>query len=113
MVLLWKSVLLNKLHIQPFDSELMKQLKTRLNIALNQKMEITSIHKLALFLHPQYTSLKKLPMDDRLGVHQMARQYIAMLNHNDAVRRTSNEGGESSSRYFNNINRWCLAHFMR
>jgi hypothetical protein len=46
------------------DSELIKQLKPRLADALKLKFALSTIHHLALFLHPQYKALRKLSADD-------------------------------------------------
>lgn len=99
-VLLWKFLLLQKTKIDTLDSDLINQLKMRLASALEAKFEIIIIHKLALFLHPQYKSLKKLLPDDRLGVHQLAQDYIATLQCNDtaSAQRNNSDNQEGSSR---------------
>ena len=72
-VVLWQNVLLQRCQTHPFDSQLISQLKTRLKDALHDKFPTTVTHKLALFFHPQYKSLRKLAIDERQAVLQMAR----------------------------------------
>lgn len=97
-VLLWKSLLLQRTESHPLDSDLIKQLKERFHNALVEKWEMTETHKLAVFLNPQYKSLRKLSADERLAVHQLAREYIDMLKRNDAAVRDGNGSQASTSR---------------
>lgn len=82
-VVMWQNVLLQRCQTLPFDSQLITQLKARLKDSLHEKFPVTVTHKLALFLHPQYKSLRKLTIDDRQAVLQMARDYINVLKSND------------------------------
>lgn len=89
-VVLWQQLLLQKQKHQAFDSELIKQLKTRLFASLTEKFQVGTVHHLALFLHPQFRSLKKLSSTDKLAVHQLARDYIELLKRNDLQAANAN-----------------------
>ena len=68
-------------HLEPDfdDGNVILQLKSRLTSSLQDKWQMTTMHKLALFLHPQYKSLKKLDHGDRIAVHSLLRQLISAL----------------------------------
>lgn len=73
---------------QPFGCDVVKQLKLRLTDALPKKLEITTAHKMALFLHPQYKNLRKLSPDDKAEVHSFARGYTTVLKKRDQVKQS-------------------------
>lgn len=77
--------MLQRCQTHPFDSQLISQLKARLKAALHDKFPVTVTHKLALFLHPQYKSLRKITLDERQAVLQMARDYVKVLKDNDLL----------------------------
>ena len=68
-------------HMQPQfgDSPVIEQLKRRLSASLQSKWQLTTMHKLALFLHPQYKALRKMEEQERRDVHSLARQLIRAL----------------------------------
>lgn len=68
-------------HLKPEfgDSNAVLQLKSRLTSSLQDKWQMTTLHKLALSLHPQYKSLKMLDDPDRRAVHLLMRQLIGAL----------------------------------
>lgn len=68
-------------HLKPtaFEMPLVTQLKTRLLESLQTKFIMTDVHKLALFLHPEYKGLRKMAVEERAAVHDLARSYMAMI----------------------------------
>lgn len=82
-VVLWHFRLVQHATPLPFDSPIIKQLKQRLAEALPRKWELTTVHKLALFLHPEYKSLRRLSAADKLDVYSMARSFVAALQRRD------------------------------
>lgn len=86
-VVLWSFRLLQHTAPQPFDCPTIVQLKSRLADALPKKMEITLVHKLALFLQPQYKRLRKFSVEEQMAVHSLAWNYINMLQKRDLQRQ--------------------------
>lgn len=80
LVVLWYNKLLTHMASEPFDSELIAQLKTRLADALRRKFTVSTIHHLALFLHPQYKALRKLSEKERDDVYSLARHFMKKID---------------------------------
>lgn len=95
-VYLWYNKLQQQLKPCQSDNPLIAQLKFRMAAFLKDKFQMTTIHKLALFLHPQYKMLRKLDQVDRQDVKSMARDLISALHASDQI-TTENNGSESTS----------------
>jgi hypothetical protein len=93
-VVLQRERLLKHMKPQPFDSPLISQLKSRLRDSLQVKFVITNLHKLALFLHPEYKSLRKLSADERTAVHSLAREYMTLIHDMDVASATVTSSGD-------------------
>ena len=78
-VVLQREKLMHHLKPTPFEISLVAQLKTRLRESLQTKFTMTDLHKLALFLHPEYKGLRKMVVEERVAVHDLARSYMAMI----------------------------------
>lgn len=89
LVALWYHRLLTHTAVEPLDSELIRQLKTRLAEAIKLKFALSTTHLLALFLHPQYKALRKLSESEKKDVHNLARHFMEKLSR--LVQRYSND----------------------
>ena len=86
-VVLWKYRLMQHTVPHAIDCPTVAQLKSRLAETLPVKLEITIIHKLALFLHPQYKSLRKFSAVEKIAVHNQARKFVTTLQIRDEQRQ--------------------------
>ena len=59
------------------DFSFVKFLKKKALYALTEKFEITAIHKLALFLHPKFKSMRALQESERNEVFNIARNFLS------------------------------------
>jgi hypothetical protein len=99
-VYLWYQKLQRHVETQCFDSSLIAQLKERLTVSLQEKFQMSKIHKLALFLNPQYKMLRKLDSVDRMDVHSLARHLIHVLSSMDDEVKEDNTGPSTSTATF-------------
>ncbi|KAK7906804.1 hypothetical protein WMY93_015416 [Mugilogobius chulae] len=78
-VLLWYNKL--KAHCEPRcgDPDYIQYIRQRALKLLQEKLIITTTHKIALFLTPRFKSLKMLLPDERLAVHAEARRLMTAL----------------------------------
>ena len=64
---------------QTTDCHLLKFLKRRGFQAIDNKFEITPLHKLALFLNPKFKSLNAFKEDEKVMIKKLASDYISSL----------------------------------
>ncbi|KAK7882730.1 hypothetical protein WMY93_028904 [Mugilogobius chulae] len=103
-VLLWYNKL--KAHCEPRcgDPDYIQYIRDRALKLLQEKLSITTTHKIALFLTPRFKSLKMLHPDERQAVHAEARRLMTALTspqpYISAAHSMSVEGLGNSSQEF-------------
>ena len=66
-----------------------------------EKFEMLTLHKLALFLHPQYTMLRRMSTEEKQAVYQLARQFISVLESRVNERMVRNSQRHTQNKFSN------------
>ncbi|KAK9680702.1 DDE superfamily endonuclease [Popillia japonica] len=76
---LWEQKLIKHCKLQPDDSDLVKELKKETSAALQKRFQPQDLHYIALFLDPNFKSLKFLSDDKRISVKSSIKAMLQSI----------------------------------
>jgi len=79
-VYLWNKKLLAQMQTYPTALPLLKFLNKRGRKSIEQKFQINSVHKLALFFHPKFKALRPFSYNEQALIHAHANDLLKLLS---------------------------------